>query len=488
MDCKIGFQLSISLLVVVLVGRCEALWFSWGSIDGTTEAPSLDNEGSGNPVTSNESPTPENIEEVGADVIEIESGIHKFAQTWNQNAKATEAPKLTTVRSKARNERPIEKGAGRPTSRGSKPGNDMSTVQGMGSGYWEWSGVGSGSGVGSWSGFGSGSEFGSRSEFSSEFDSESEIRHGSQIRPVSGIGFGSQSGSSIESGSEPGASMWDSQEGTVLPTDLIGLAENVNVLAGKENEMLGIVKVDLAESVLDEHNRTAEWNATVFPIDSQPIPSVNVSLETTPSNRSSNRVIDSSSSWNANNFNSTEYFDEYTVSGDFLTPFDSNHSLLATSETPAPESPRCWPIDFHLPFCKSMGGDSFVLPNYFNHSSVKEVRAVLGSWAWLLRSRCHHSLEWFFCLLLLPRCPRGLPPPWPCRSFCEVLQDSCWTVLDEGSLSMECHSLPDEDDGYQCLSVSNQKGNPWLKCIPFLEIHFQPSPIPPPVCLFFVTQ
>ncbi|CDQ69528.1 unnamed protein product [Oncorhynchus mykiss] len=221
--------------------------------------------------------------------------------------------------------------------------------------------------------------------------------------------------------------------------------------------MLGIVKVDLAESVLDEHNRTAEWNATVFPIDSQPVPSVNVSLETTPSNRSSNRVIDSSSSWNTNNFNSTEYFDEYTVSGDFLTPFDSNHSLLATSETPAPESPRCWPIDFHLPFCKSMGGDSFVLPNYFNHSSVKEVRAVLGSWAWLLRSRCHHSLD-------------------------------CWTVLDEGSLSMECHSLPDEDDGYQCLSVSNQKGNPWLKCIPFLEIHFQPSPIPPPVCLFFVTQ
>ncbi|KAF0026136.1 hypothetical protein F2P81_020873 [Scophthalmus maximus] len=80
----------------------------------------------------------------------------------------------------------------------------------------------------------------------------------------------------------------------------------------------------------------------------------------------------------------------------------------------------------------------------------------MNKWAWLLNSHCHHSLEWFFCLLLVPKC--GSPGALPCRSFCEVLQDSCWALLDEGHLPVECHTLPeDEDDGYQCLSVSNQK-------------------------------
>ncbi|TNN61895.1 Collagen alpha-1(XVIII) chain [Liparis tanakae] len=38
------------------------------------------------------------------------------------------------------------------------------------------------------------------------------------------------------------------------------------------------------------------------------------------------------------------------------------------------------------------------------------------------------------------------------------MRDSCWALLDEGRLPVECHTLPDEeDDGYQCLSVSNQK-------------------------------
>ncbi|TKS67622.1 Collagen alpha-1(XVIII) chain [Collichthys lucidus] len=74
-----------------------------------------------------------------------------------------------------------------------------------------------------------------------------------------------------------------------------------------------------------------------------------------------------------------------------------------------------------------MVGEQFVVPNYLNQSTVEEVQC-------------------------------GSPVSLPCRSFCEVLRDSCWTLLDEGRLPVECHTLPDEeDDGYQCLSVRNRK-------------------------------
>lgn len=126
------------------------------------------------------------------------------------------------------------------------------------------------------------------------------------------------------------------------------------------------------------------------------------------------------------------------------------------------ESPQCLLLDTALPFCSSMIGERFAVPNYLNQSSVEEVQVLLNKWAWLLKSPCHHSLEWFFCLLLVPKC--GGEPMLPCRSFCEVLRDSCWTLLDEGQLPLECHTLPEEeDDGYQCLSVSNQKGNHWFR-------------------------
>ncbi|TWW80493.1 Collagen alpha-1(XVIII) chain [Takifugu flavidus] len=91
------------------------------------------------------------------------------------------------------------------------------------------------------------------------------------------------------------------------------------------------------------------------------------------------------------------------------------------------ESPQCLLLDTALPFC-SVTGEYFLVPNYLNHTTVAEVQC--GS----------------------------LVPLLPCRRFCEVLKDSCWSLLDEGRLPVECHALPDEeDDGYQCLSVSNQK-------------------------------
>lgn len=133
------------------------------------------------------------------------------------------------------------------------------------------------------------------------------------------------------------------------------------------------------------------------------------------------------------------------------------------------EPPQCLLLDTALPFCSYMVGEKVAVPNYFNHSTVEEVQSVLSEWAWLLRSRCHHSLEWFFCLLLVPKCGSVVQlPVLPCQSFCQVLLDSCWTLLDEGHLPVECHTLPDEeDDGYQCLSVSNQKGNRWFRWILF---------------------
>lgn len=136
-----------------------------------------------------------------------------------------------------------------------------------------------------------------------------------------------------------------------------------------------------------------------------------------------------------------------------------SHEKLAKPPVSA-ESPQCLLLETSLPFCSFVVGQRFVVPNYLNHSTVEEVHALLNDWAWLLRSQCHHSLEWFFCLLLVPKC--GPVALLPCRSFCEVLKDSCWTLLDEGHLPVECHALPEEEeeeDGYQCLSVSNQKGN-----------------------------
>lgn len=143
-----------------------------------------------------------------------------------------------------------------------------------------------------------------------------------------------------------------------------------------------------------------------------------------------------------------------------------SHTELAKS-TLVIESPQCLLLDTALPFCSSMVGERFVVPNYLNQSSVEEVQVLLNKWAWLLRSHCHYSLEWFFCLLLVPKCGSRVPMPvLPCRSVCEVLRDSCWTLLDEGRLPVECHTLPDEeDDGYQCLSLSNQKGNHWFRLI-----------------------
>uniref|UniRef100_A0A8C4ZY78 FZ domain-containing protein n=1 Tax=Gadus morhua TaxID=8049 RepID=A0A8C4ZY78_GADMO len=134
-----------------------------------------------------------------------------------------------------------------------------------------------------------------------------------------------------------------------------------------------------------------------------------------------------------------------------LAPLECNKPANDTPVGAVVAPQNCLFPETSLPFCSFNGGDSFAVPNHFNHSSIEEVQAHFSQWAWLLRSRCHHSLEWLFCLLLVPKCGPGAR--LPCRSSCEVLRDSCWTILDEGRLPVECQILPDD----QCLSLSNQK-------------------------------
>lgn len=243
-------------------------------------------------------------------------------------------------------------------------------------------------------------------------------------------GSAGEGGSGSEYASGSGSSPFESPESFVPSTNLSGIAvESTNVHAGNFERESNSSQVDQ----MDGRN-TSRFNESIRVSFSRSLAADNVTEH--------------------DDGNTTQYSLEYSV---------SDHLLTNQSDTP-----RCLPIDSKLPFCTRTGSKSLAVPNFLNQSSVEEVQGVLAEWAWLLRSRCHHSLEWFFCLLLMPRCrPPGLPSPLPCRSFCEVLRDSCWTLLDEGRLPVECHSLPEEKhDGYQCLSVSNQKGNSRLKCHP----------------------
>lgn len=163
------------------------------------------------------------------------------------------------------------------------------------------------------------------------------------------------------------------------------------------------------------------------------------------------------------------------IIGDVSKINETVDSVLDSTVTP-PDSringsaPPCLPVPSDWPICSGKRPKYFTLPNYFNHTSVEEVGAVLQEWAWLTRAKCHHSAEWFLCLLLAPTCPSpAAAPHLPCRSFCQVLQDSCWASLENGRLPVECRLLPErtqEPGRPACASVSNLKGNPGgLECI-----------------------
>ncbi|MEQ2174193.1 hypothetical protein GOODEAATRI_005357, partial [Goodea atripinnis] len=152
--------------------------------------------------------------------------------------------------------------------------------------------------------------------------------------------------------------------------------------------------------------------------------------------------------------------------GGRLWSSDDLGSSLEISRINTTSTSPCFPVPSDWPICKQL--NFFSLPNFFNHTSVEEAEAVLREWVWLARAGCHHSTEWFLCLLLAPRCP--LPAAHlPCRSLCHMLQDSCWASLENGRLPVDCHFLPEREQGYEspgCATVSNRKGNPGgLECI-----------------------
>lgn len=135
-------------------------------------------------------------------------------------------------------------------------------------------------------------------------------------------------------------------------------------------------------------------------------------------------------------------------------------------------SSRCLPLPPSLPVCGSLGISRSWLPNHLHHSSGEEVLVAAQAWEGLLRSHCHHFLAWFFCLLMAPPCgPGPLPALPPCRQFCEVLEDACWSRLDGGRLPVTCASLPAQEDGY-CVFIGPAAGNsrptdPTVSFLPF---------------------
>lgn len=279
--------------------------------------------------------------------------------------------------------------------------------------------------------------------YDGHLEGESEIKSRSGLRVESESKSGSWSEFASGSGSGSGSSQFERQD--VTSPNFLGISgEDARLHVGK-------FKVETKEDQMDGLQSNSD------PTDSRFNISMSVSYKNVSTYNDSNWH---NSTEHDDNDNTTLYSSEYSVSDNLLT---IESEFLVASMPTVTESPRCLPVDSKLPFCTRLGLESFRVPNFLNQSSVEEVQVVLTQWAWLLQSNCHHSLEWFFCLLLTPRC--GPPGLLPCRSFCEVLRDSCWTFLDEGRLPVECHSLPeDKHDGYRCLSVSNQKGNGRLEC------------------------
>lgn len=549
-------RIQVLLLLTLCVVFTDAWFWAWTGTTTLAPTPTVDTEGSGSPVGSGELPS-ENFATVGAEINDEGHGIQKAAQTWDET---TKAPLLTSI-SQLQDEHGSEKETAGISSNISKPGNSTTSLKISGS---------------------EGSVYlkltGNISRLEPVLDSElapdagSGLWSGSGFRSESGFGSDSETSFGIEEKQQEvmraDSRRLDSRNSVVSQTDELKL----------ESQKTNWITHNITEEHRDSGNAKSEQNLD-FP-------------DKTPNHTRENTKINSNSTWNARNFNLTEYVHQGNSNhGDLITPDKSNNSVnttqiiksnqpwnitqiaasesttkqkaltnqvlettsasstrqvLSLNQTPATtpktllsqlqmaikeadttsvpsvqsqvldqasattqevitshfhhisntthtslsnkepiqatlirqtsesdvklakspqviESPQCLLLDNVLPFCSSMAGERFVVPNYLNQSTVEEIQILLNNWTWLLGSHCHHSLEWFFCLLLVPKCG-SLAPLLPCRSFCEVLRDSCWTLLDEGHLPVECHTLPeDDDDGYQCLSVSNQKGNHWLK-------------------------
>lgn len=506
-------QFGLVILLAQWVVHSDAWLWSW--TDTATSAPAVDPEGSGSPAGSGEPPS-ETIAKIGEEIIDEGHQMEKAVQTLDQTP---EALKLNTVVSttEPENEHESENFATGMSSHTSKPGNATSSpISSEGSENSTFTGNVTrlrsdfGSESASDNGSATGTETSWRSRFGthkaqkgavttttrSELDgrvsgdedhSLGSTKSGQSLESTNNTrGNGNSSSSSNAIDFKLTIYSHESQEDLLTPNVSNNSLRTIEVskdhqqvkvthlLSGKfmanqelvSNQALQSSKAPLASQVLSTTKSpqiskrqpqidSKSPDTTLKSIDFQPNKSLIISQKTGHIPDATQSTISGRKLNQAILFSQTVAVSEPTT---IKQPEVGRPALDA-------ESPQCLLLDTALPFCSSMAGQRFAVPNYFNQSSVEEIQALLNEWAWLLNSQCHHSVEWFFCLLLVPKCGSLAPlPVLPCQSFCEVLRDSCWTLLDEGRLPVECHTLPDEEeDGYQCLSVSNQKGNYWLK-------------------------
>lgn len=435
---------AVCLLLALWVMGSDAWFWSWS--DTTTLAPAVDSEGSGSPVGSGEGPL-ENIATVGLEeIIEDTHRVQKMVQILDET---TVAPQPTTT--------VAPKTAPAPGSI-TEPGNGTSSQKGTGSS--EASGLLTF--AGNMSGLGAGHE--------SKLLSDT----GAGVWSDSGSGSGSESGVGIR----PGTSWASAPEIEIFERSKQDENMEVDHTDSEVSQANG-VRLDPQETSWLAHHKMYQLPAGESTAGQQTSPSqaapATSSTAATPEDLSSrpqvvaakHRVVTSKMTITENAPQKSLTEVEPSRSPQFTTVALGRREPAGGHQEPGEptalaESPQCLLLQSSLPFCSSMVGQQFAVPNYLNQSSVEEVRALLHDWAWLLNTKCHRSLEWFFCLLSLPKC--GAAVRMPCRSFCEVLKDSCWALLDQGHLPVECQALPEEEeDGYRCLSVSNQKGNSWFK-------------------------
>lgn len=482
----------------------DAWFWSWSGT--TTLAPAVDSEGSGGPIGSGEGP-PENIATVGQeDILEGMDRVQKIVQTLDETTAAPQDETTIALQDETTVAPPptateAPKTAPAPSSV-IAPGNGTSSPKGTSSSE--------GSGLltfaGSVPGHGARHESTSDTEVGVWSDSGSGSRSDSRVGTRPGTSWASAAEIEIFKRSEKGKSMVDYRGHKVShgigvrldPQEACRLAHhNIEEVRGfvgtTSEESVNFAKVsefeDASKLASNIQSPTGESAAK----NQQPANSPKRVFQTNPALSLSQRATNTSSQTDAPQDSSSQpqvVPAKHYVGASKMTPTDSGVIKSLTEVEPSQasqfrqvafgmqepagvhqdpvdppalaESPQCLLLESSLPFCSSMAGQQFIVPNFLNHSRVEEVRILLHDWAWLLNSKCHHSLEWFFCLLLLPKC--GEVVQMPCRSFCEVLKDSCWALLDHGHLPVECQALPeDEQAGCQCLSVSNQKGNNWFK-------------------------
>lgn len=499
---------AVSLLLALLVMGSDAWFWSWSGT--TTLAPAVDSEGSGSPGGSGEGPL-DNIATVGQeDITEETHRVQKIVQILDET---TVAPQPTTTEPPKTAPAPgsiIEPGNGTSSQKGTSSSEASAllmfarNVSGLGAGHESklvsdteagvWSDFGSGSGSESGVGIRPGTSWASAPEIEiferSEQDENMQVDgswlpHHKIDKAQGNVGTKSEESSDFSPKSSRKnktlETRSDIKDLTSRPLEKpvsaaeVSDSEDANKLAPK-NQTQEINQSPAGQSTAGQQTSPSRALHTSQALSPSQTATTASSTAATPEVLSSrpqvvavkHHVVTSkmTSTQNAPQKSLTEV--EPSRSSQFRMVAlgrrqpAGGHREPVEPTAPA-ESPQCLLLGSSLPFCSFMVGQQFAVPNYLNQSSVEEVRALLRDWAWLLSSKCHHGLEWFFCLLLLPKCSTVVR--MPCRSFCEVLKDSCWTLLDRGHLPVECQALPEEqeEDGYRCLSVRNQKGNSWFK-------------------------